>query len=151
MTKHIEHLLSRYLDGESTQEELRQLRQILSRSEDLPAELLPYREMFALLDKKQTVPSAEALNRFAGDKLQRLKGKSMGKKLALLLAAACIAALAFVLRTSRGSEEDCAIAYVGGKKIADRQLAMQMGQEALQEIFSNENQEQQLHDIFNTQ
>ena len=36
-----------------------------------------------------------------------------------------------------------------GKELADQTLAMQMGQEALAEIFSNGNQEQQLTELFN--
>ena len=42
-----------------------------------------------------------------------------------------------------------AIAYIDGKAVGDKALAMQMGQEALQEIFSNGNQEQQLNELFN--
>ena len=48
------------------------------------------------------------------------------------------------------SDENLAIAYIDGKELADQTLAMQMGQEALTEIFSNGNQEQQLSELFNT-
>ena len=46
-------------------------------------------------------------------------------------------------------EENMAIAYVDGKMLNNEVQAMQMGQEALQEIFSNGNQEQQLSELFN--
>jgi hypothetical protein len=42
-----------------------------------------------------------------------------------------------------------AIAYVDGKMITNQAQAMQMGQEALQEIFCNGNEEEQLTDLFN--
>ena len=69
-----------------------------------------------------------------------------------LLAAACIAAFAFILRFSlpKESEGDFAIAYVDGKMLSNEELALQIGQEALQEIFSNGNEEQQLNELFNT-
>ena len=44
-----------------------------------------------------------------------------------------------------------AIAYVDGKTLNNEAMAMQMGQEALQEIFSNGNEEEQLTDLFNEQ
>ena len=47
------------------------------------------------------------------------------------------------------ADENLAIAYIDGKELADQTLAMQMGQEALAEIFSNGNQEQQLTELFN--
>ena len=66
-----------------------------------------------------------------------------------LLAAACIAAFAFILLMPQNADENLAIAYIDGKELADQTLAMQMGQEALAEIFSNGNQEQQLTELFN--
>ena len=65
-----------------------------------------------------------------------------------LLAAACIAAFAFIILMPP-EEENMAIAYVDGKMLNNEVQAMQMGQEALQEIFSNGNQEQQLSELFN--
>ena len=46
-------------------------------------------------------------------------------------------------------DESLAIAYIDGKVLHDKQIAMQMGEEALAEIFSNGNQEQQLSELFN--
>ena len=63
--------------------------------------------------------------------------------------AACIAAFAFILLMPQNADENLAIAYIDGKELADQTLAMQMGQEALAEIFSNGNQEQQLTELFN--
>lgn len=143
--ENIRLLLTRYLDGESTQEELRQLGEYLSHADRLPADLMPYAQMFALLDERSEVPTAAALNRFA-----EAPSTHTPRRLYLLLAAACIAAFAFILLAPlRLEEESMAVAYVDGKKLDDKQTAMQMGQEALQEIFSNGNQEEQLSNIFN--
>ena len=51
----------------------------------------------------------------------------------------------------RKHEENMAIAYVDGKMLNNEAQAMQMGQEALQEIFSNGNEEEQLTNLFNEQ
>ena len=145
--KEIQKLLARYLDGASTQEELRALSEYFSHADPLPAELKPYAQMFALLSRKPKTPTAEALDRFS-----RLPGKGKWRAaLWPLLAAACVAAFLFVLRTPPETEESIAIAYVDGKMLTDRQAAMQIGQEALEEIFSNGNQEEQLNELFNGQ
>ena len=150
--ENIRLLLDRYLDGESTQEELRKLGEYLSYADRLPADLMPYAQMFALLDETQPTPSVQALDRLAADRPSpnlSLAGRR-SRRLYLLLAAACIAAFAFILLAPlRMEEESMAVAYVDGKKLNDKQMAMQMGQEALQEIFSNGNQEEQLSNIFN--
>ncbi|MBQ6432679.1 MAG: hypothetical protein IJJ94_01835, partial [Bacteroidaceae bacterium] len=66
------------------------------------------------------------------------------------IAAACIAAFAVILLAPpQQEEENMAIAYVEGKMLNDKQVAMQMGENALQEIFSNGNQEEQLSELFN--
>ena len=57
--------INRYLEGECTQEELKALKEYFRSTPDLPADLRPYAQMFALLDEKQATPSAEALDKFA--------------------------------------------------------------------------------------
>ena len=70
----IRELLAHYMDGDCTQQEQKMLKEHFASTKDLPADLAPYAQMFAI---------------------------------------------------------------------------MQMGQEALQEIFSNSNEEQQLNELFN--
>ena len=175
--ENIRLLLTRYLDGESTQKELQQLGEYLGHADRLPADLMPYAQMFALLGETQPTPSVQALDRLAADRpspdlslvgrgadtngglagnknnySSPCKGEAgrRSHRLGLLLAAACIAAFAFILLAPlRLEEESMAVAYVDGKKLDDKQAAMRMGQEALQEIFSNGNQEEQLSNIFN--
>ena len=67
------------------------------------------------------------------------------------MAAACIAAFVFIFLTLPEKEENMAVAYMDGKIQTDPKIAMQIGQDALQEIFSNGNQEEQLKELFNEQ
>ena len=145
-SENVQAYLSRYMDGESTQEELRLLKEYFSNTEDLPADLAPYAQMFALLEEKPQTPSVEALNRFAGGQAPAARQRV---KLWPLVAAACIAAFAVIFLTPPKHDENMAIAYVDGKMLDNEVMAMQMGQEALQEIFSNGDEEQQLTDLFN--
>ena len=142
----IRKLLHRYMEGESTQTEMKQLKEYFDSEHNLPVDLIPYAQMFAIIEEKTPTPSTEALDRFSEG--QPLKAK---RTLPLwpFLAAACIAAFAFIFLTPPQKEESMAIAYIDGKTVGDKTLAMQMGQEALQEIFSNGNHEQQLNELFN--
>ena len=144
-SENVQELLTRYMEGESTQEEQKALRQYLSSTEDLPKELHPYARMFSLLEEKPQTPSAEALNRFA----EAPQPARRHIPLWPLLAAACIAAFAVIFLTPPKGDDNMAIAYVDGKTLNNEALAMQMGQEALKEIFSNGNEEEQLTDLFN--
>ena len=145
----IRGLLVRYMEGESTQEEQRVLREFLRNAEELPADLKPYAQMFAILEEKVQTPTAEALDRLAEGPVPATRRRM---PLWPLLAAACIAAFAFIFLTPpREEDENMAIAYVDGKLLTGETEAMQMGQEALQEIFSHGNEEEQLTDIFNAQ
>ena len=144
--ENVRELLRRYMEGESTQAEQRQLREYFDGEQDLPEDLVPFAQMFAIIDEETPTPSVEALDRFASP----LKGKQRRLPLWPFIAAACIAAFAFILLAPpQQKEESMAIAYVDGKMLNNEVQAMQMGQEALQEIFSNGNHEQQLSELFN--
>lgn len=143
----IHELLARYMDGNCTQEELRQLKEYFGSTKDLPADLRPYAQMFDILSERQPTPSAEALDRFAESQVLKPRRHI---PLWPFIAAACIAAFALILLAPPRKEESMAVAYVDGKMLNDKALAMQIGQEALQEIFSNGNEEQQLNELFNT-
>ena len=141
-------LLARYMEGDSTQEELRQLKEYFRSTPDLPADLRPYAQMFDILSERQPTPSVEALDRFAEGQVTVRRRNPLWP---LLAAAACIAAFALILLAPPQKEESLAIAYIDGKMITDETLAMQMGKEVLGEIFSaGGNEEQQLNELFNT-
>lgn len=147
-SENVQEYLARYLDGVNTQEELKLLKEYFGSTKELPADLVPYAQMFALLEEKPQTPSVEALNRFS-------EGQVPARKKRLprwpVWAAACIAAFAVIFLTPPKHEENMAIAYVDGKMLNNEAQAMQMGQEALQEIFSNGNEEEQLTNLFNEQ
>lgn len=145
-SENVQEYLNRYMNGESTQEELKLLKDFFGSTKDLPAELAPYARMFEMLDGKPQTPSVEALNRFADG---QVPARRQRVRLWPLVAAACIAAFAVIFLTPPKHEENMAIAYVDGKMITNQAQAMQMGQEALQEIFSNGSEEEQLTDLFN--
>ena len=145
-SENVQEYLARYMEGESTQEELRLLKEYFGNTKDLPAELRPYAQMFAVLEEKAQTPSVEALDRFAEGQVPARR-----KHLPLwpMWVAACIAAFAVIFLTPPKGEENMAIAYVDGKMIRNDAQAMQIGKEALQEIFNNGDGEQQLTELFN--
>ena len=143
--ENVRELLRRYMEGESTQQELKQLKEYFASTQDLPEDLRAFAQMFAIIDEKQETPSIEALDKFSEE--QVLKARRL--PLWPFIAAACVVAFAFIFLTPPKEEGSMAIAYVNGKTLNDKSLAMQMGQEALQEIFSNGNEEQQLNELFN--
>lgn len=142
----VRELLSHYMEGESTQAEQKMLKEYFDSTQDPPADLAPYAQMFAIINEEQKVPSVEALDRFSEEQVQIARRRI---PLWPFIAAACITAFALILLTPPKEEESMAIAYVDGKTLNDKALAMQMGQEALQEIFSNGNEEEQLNELFN--
>ncbi len=145
----IRELLARYMEGESTQAEMKQLKEYFDGEQDLPVDLMPYAQMFAIIEEETPTPSTEALDKFSEEQVPKTQ-----RRLPLwpFIAAACIAAFAVILLAPpQQEEENMAIAYVEGKMLNDKQVAMQMGENALQEIFSNGNQEEQLSELFNEQ
>ena len=143
----IRELLHRYMEGESTQAEMKQIKEYFDGEQNLPTDLIPYAHMFAIIEEETPTPSTEALDKFSEEQVQETQ-----RRLPLwpFIAAACIAAFAVILLAPpQQEEENMAIAYVEGKMLNDKQVAMQMGENALQEIFSNGNQEQQLNELFN--
>lgn len=145
----IRELLHRYMEGESTQAEMKQLKEYFDGEQDLPVDLIPYAQMFAVIEEETPTPSTEALDKFSEEQVLKTQ-----RRLPLwpFIAAACIAAFAVILLAPpQQQEENLAIAYVEGKMLNDKQVAMQMGENALQEIFSNGNQEEQLSELFNEQ
>lgn len=145
----IRELLARYMEGESTQAELKLLKEYFDGKQDLPVDLMPYAQMFAIIEEETPTPSTEALDKFSEEQVLKTQ-----RRLPLwpFIAAACIAAFAVILLAPpQQEEENMAIAYVEGKMLNDKQVAMQMGENALQEIFSNGNQEEQLSELFNEQ
>lgn len=90
--QYIEKLLDRYMEGENTQDELRELKDYFLQTKDIPESLLPYKEMFEVLEKPTTIPSVEAL-----DSLLQPKQKSNRAMLLPWIVAACVVGLVIML------------------------------------------------------
>jgi hypothetical protein len=90
--QHIEKLLDRYMEGENTQDELRVLKDYFLQTKDIPENLLPYKEMFEVLEKPNIIPSVEAL-----DSLLQPKQKSNRAMLLPWIVAACVVGLVIML------------------------------------------------------
>ena len=90
--QHIEKLLDRYMEGENTQDELRELKDYFLQTKDIPESLLPYKEMFEVLEKPNIIPSVEAL-----DSLLQPKQKSNIAMLLPWIVAACVVGLVIML------------------------------------------------------
>ena len=98
---HIQELLDRYMDGENTQEELRELKEYFLHTDDIPHEFLPYKEMFELLEKPTVIPSVKALEAFTQPKQKR----KQIKQLWYWIAAACVAGMVVMLLYPSANEE----------------------------------------------
>lgn len=90
--QYIEKLLDRYMEGENTQDELRELKDYFLQTKDIPESLLPYKEMFEVLEKPNIIPSVEAL-----DSLLQPKQKSNRAILLPWIVAACVVGLVIML------------------------------------------------------
>ena len=90
--QYIEKLLDRYMEGENTQDELRELKDYFLQTKDFPESLLPYKEMFEVLEKPNIIPSVEAL-----DSLLQPKQKSNRAMLLPWIVAACVVGLVIML------------------------------------------------------
>ena len=86
--------IDHYMAGESTQEELRLLKSYFNGSSEIPADLLPYREMFAIIGREPVRLSADAVRR-----LSRIGDNRNGVRLWPWIAAACAVILLLVLTT----------------------------------------------------
>ena len=88
-SENVQEYLARYMEGESTQEEQRLLKEYFGNTKDLPADLRPYAQMFVVLEERPETPSVEALDRFSKGQIPAVR---RSVKLWPLVAAACVAA-----------------------------------------------------------
>ena len=116
--QHIEKLLDRYMEGENTQDELRELKDYFLQTEDIPESLLPYKEMFEVLEKPTTIPSVEAL-----DSLLQPKRKNKRAILLPWIAAACVVGLVIMLLRP-SAEQDIDMPHIAKvlPKVAEPQV-----------------------------
>ncbi len=118
--QHIEKLLDRYMEGENTQDELRELKDYFLQTKDIPESLLPYKEMFEVLEKPTTIPSVKAL-----DSLLQPKRKSNRAMLLPWIAAACVVGLVIMLLRP-SAEQDIDMPHIAKvlPKVAEPQVKL---------------------------
>lgn len=118
--QHIEKLLDRYMEGENTQDELRELKDYFLQTKDIPESLLPYKEMFEVLEKPTTIPSVKAL-----DSLLQPKRKSNRAILLPWIAAACVVGLVIMLLRP-SAEQDIDMPHIAKvlPKVAEPQVKL---------------------------
>lgn len=104
----VREALDNYMEGRNTQQELKLLKDYFDSAEEIPEDLVPYRELFALLDKETAKPSAEALVRLAQS------GTPRRARVWPWIAAACVAVLAVVLTAPPRHTPEPAVRLVDG-------------------------------------
>lgn len=131
--------IERFLDAETTLEEEQMLYDFFAQ-DNIPDDLLPYREMFRDMGCLRQTAAAPAVDIKPKPRRWRYYG-----------AAASVAALIVCgLFVYNGEGNDYAVAYVNDRKIVDDAIAVEMGTDAVSEIFnSGGDASEDLYDIFN--
>ena len=106
-------LATRFLDGETTIAEEQELCQLLQ-SDDLPADLLPLRQMVSDLSLIALPPEASEAKPVS---------KSRRWKVAAAVAVLCVVGASIWLAI--GHQDSECVAYVYGQRVTDRQVVMQ--------------------------
>lgn len=129
-------LLDKYLEGLSTLEEEKDLREYF-RSEESGEEYEPYRAIFGYIDSERTSFEEETQAK------KPAKTKRIALRYGIGAAAACIIlllALKLTLRPS-GLEIEKSYAYIDGEKYTDMILVRQQALQSLEDITTNEDSE----------
>lgn len=155
--KDIHELIERFLDAETTLEEEQELYYFFAQ-EDVPDDLRPYQEMFrdyACMESVEISEGKEDIGVEAEEgmtsepKIVELKPKINRWKYASIAAS-----IAILFSCGLGfhyyNNNNFAIAYVNGVEIEDDEVALEMGRDAVSDIFSSgEDATDNLYDIFN--
>lgn len=153
--QYINQLIERFLNAETTLHEEQQLYEFFAQ-DDIPAELEPYRDMFrdlaclnesnghndlSILDEEKDTASHPNVIEL---RPKILHWRHFG--VAASIAALMISGLFIYNRI----DNNYAVAYINDKKITDDAIAVQIGTDAVSDIFnSNDDPADDLYDIFN--
>lgn len=152
----IHQLIERFLDAETTLEEETLLYEFFSQ-DVIPSELEPYREMFIDLGSLKGNEEKSAINIFDEEKetvgmpnVIDIKPKIRNRWKYFGVAASIAALFVCGIFTYNKMNSNYAVAYINDAKIADDALALQIGTDAVSEIFNNsDDTTDRLYDIFN--
>lgn len=153
--QYIHQLIERFLNAETTLLEEQQLYEFFAQ-DDIPGDLEPYREMFRDLACLKDDDGLKGIDIISGEEdtvsipsTIKIKPKIRHWQhigVAASIAAFIISGLFLYNRTG----DDYAVAYINDQKITDDAVAVQMGTDAISDIFnSNDGPADDLYDIFN--
>lgn len=114
----IRELLELYFEAQTTTEQERQLAIYFATAEDIPADLLPYKAMFAAFDCAREVKSSKKA-KVSPPRWQMLLG---GVSAATAVAAALLLGVYFWAEQPKA--EPSFICYINGVQVEDREVAM---------------------------
>lgn len=113
----IRELLELYFEAQTTTEQERQLAIYFATAEDIPADLLPYKAMFAAFDCAREVKSSQKVKVSQPRWKMLLGGVSAATAVAALL-------LGVFFWAEQPKAEPSFICYINGVQVEDREVAM---------------------------
>lgn len=153
--QYIHQLIERFLDAETTLQEEQQLYEFFAQ-DDIPSDLEPYREMFRDLacikekdDHKDLDIISEEKDTASIPNIIEIKPKIRRWQHIGVAASIAVLLISGILVYNR-TDNNYAVAYINDQKITDDATAVQMGTDAISDIFnSNDGPADDLYDIFN--
>lgn len=153
--QYIHILIERFLNAETSLQEEQQLYDFFAQ-DDIPSDLEPYREMFRDLGCLKEDEGLKSIDIISGEEDTVSTPNTINIKPKILrwhnigVAASIAALLISGLFLHNWTSDDYAVAYINGQKVTDDAMAVQMGTEAISDIFnSNDGPADELYDIFN--
>lgn len=153
--QYIHILIERFLNAETSLQEEQQLYDFFAQ-DDIPSDLEPYREMFKDLGCLKDDDGLKGIDIISGEEDTASIPNTIKIKPKILrwhnigVAASIAALLISGLFLHNWTSDDYAVAYINGQKVTDDAMAVQMGTEAISDIFnSNDGPADELYDIFN--
>ena len=128
----IRELLDLYFEGQTTLEQERAIKDFFATAQNIPADLVPYKAMFAAFDSAALEHSATPIPEVA----PRSRFRMLIGGLSAISAAACLLLGIFLWSEQRASEPSI-ICYVDGVEITDRDRAVAEAQRILSGVNSD--------------
>lgn len=130
--KELKAVLAKYLEGNSSIEEEKKLRNYFLQQEDIPAEFQYAKDLFTHYHKEST-------ENFEDAKIRYLR-KTRQRNIRMTAVAAGILLLAGLFAIFLKPRRNVAYAYINGKPVTDKNIAMEETKKALFLVSENLNQ-----------
>ncbi len=132
----IDKLIKKYLAGETTLNEEKDLKNYFLKTKETPDKYLKFKYLFGHLDEKSAEKSTLKLD----DIITKEKPANKTRRIVIWAIAASIALLISVFALKNNQPEQKIYAYINGKPITDKEMAMAETQKALLLISNNLNE-----------